>query len=57
MAMTPSDRGGDDDLGEEADDDLGAAGDGCLTRPGLNDRTDRTQIQGCLGPNPVGPIF
>jgi len=32
-------------------------GDGCITRPGLNARSDRTQIQGCLGPNPVGPIF
>lgn len=33
------------------------SGDGCVTRPALTDRGDRTQIQGCLGPNPVGPIF
>jgi hypothetical protein len=33
------------------------SGDGCITRPQLEGRTDRTQIQGCLGPNPVGPIF
>lgn len=33
------------------------SGDGCITRPQLSSRTDRTQIQGCVGPNPVGPIF
>lgn len=33
------------------------SGDGCVTRPGLTNRTDRAQIQGCLGPDPVGPIF
>ena len=33
------------------------SGDGCVTRPALTDRGDRAQIQGCLGPNPVGPIF
>ncbi len=31
--------------------------DGCITRPGLTSKADRAQIQGCLGPNPVGPIF
>lgn len=31
--------------------------DGCVTRPGLTSQSDRAQIQGCLGPNPVGPIF
>ena len=33
------------------------SGDGCIARPELQGRTDRVQIQGCLGPNPVGPIF
>ncbi len=33
------------------------SGEGCATRPGLTNRRDRAQIQGCLGPNPVGPIF
>lgn len=32
-------------------------GAGCVTRPGLATRADRAQAQGCLGPNPVGPIF
>ena len=31
--------------------------DGCTTRPELGGRGDRTQIQGCLGPNPPGPLF
>ncbi len=31
--------------------------DGCIARPELAGRSDRAQIQGCLGPNPVGPIF
>jgi hypothetical protein len=33
------------------------SGDGCVTRPELTSVGARTQIQGCLGPNPVGPIF
>lgn len=33
------------------------SGDGCATRPGLTSRSDRAQIQGCLGPGPIGPIF
>ena len=33
------------------------SGDGCVTRPELPGRNDRTQITGCLGPNPIGPIF
>jgi hypothetical protein len=32
-------------------------GAGCVTRPGLTERRDRAQAQGCLGPSPVGPIF
>lgn len=33
------------------------SGDGCVTRPELQGSGDRTQIQGCLGPNAIGPIF
>ncbi len=33
------------------------SGDGCLTRPALEGSGDRTQIQGCVGPDPSGPIF
>ncbi len=33
------------------------SGDGCIARPQLSDRTDRTQIQGCILPDPTGPIF
>lgn len=31
--------------------------EGCVTRPELQDRTDRTQIQGCLPPSASGPVF
>ncbi|MDB4963806.1 MAG: hypothetical protein JWP01_3805 [Myxococcales bacterium] len=30
---------------------------GCSTRPALTEESDRGQIQGCIGPNPVGPLF
>lgn len=32
-------------------------GEGCVTRPGLTEVSDRTQIQGCLPDTPTGPIF
>ncbi len=31
--------------------------DGCMSRPALTSQGDRSQIQGCLGPNPPGPAF
>ena len=31
--------------------------DGCRTRPAVTESRDRTQAQGCLGPDPPGPIF
>lgn len=33
------------------------AGTGCITRPQIAERGDRAQIQGCIGPEPVGPVL
>lgn len=33
------------------------SGVGCVTRPGLAQRSDRDQIQRCVGPPTTGPIF
>lgn len=33
------------------------SGEGCIVRPQLEGRGDRTQIQGCLGPNAIDPNF